>query len=55
MIDILVLYYSRDGATAALAREACRGVDSVSGVSARLRTVPAVSAVCEAVEPPVPE
>ncbi|MGH8193195.1 MAG: NAD(P)H:quinone oxidoreductase [Woeseiaceae bacterium] len=55
MIDILVLYYSRNGATAALAREVCQGVDSIAGVSARLRTVPAVSAVCEAVEAPVPE
>jgi NAD(P)H dehydrogenase (quinone) len=55
VIDILVLYYSRDGATAALAREVCRGVDSVTGVAARLRTVPAVSTVCEAVEAPVPD
>jgi NAD(P)H dehydrogenase (quinone) len=55
VIDVLVLYYSREGATAALAREVCRGVDSVNGVSARLRTVPAVSTVCEAVEAPVPD
>jgi NAD(P)H dehydrogenase (quinone) len=48
------VYYSRKGATAALAREICQGVDAVSGASARLRTVPAVSAVCEAVEPAVP-
>jgi NAD(P)H dehydrogenase (quinone) len=54
-IDILVVYYSRNGATAALAREICQGVDAVSGAAARLRTVPAVSAVCEAVEPAVPE
>jgi NAD(P)H dehydrogenase (quinone) len=52
--DILVLYYSRKGATAALAREVCQGVDSVAGAVARLRTVPAVSTVCEATEPPVP-
>jgi NAD(P)H dehydrogenase (quinone) len=52
--DILVVYYSRKGATAALAREVCQGVDSVSGAAARLRTVPAVSTVCEATEPPVP-
>jgi NAD(P)H dehydrogenase (quinone) len=55
MAEILVLYYSRKGATAALAREICHGIDSVPGASARLRTVPAVSTVCEAVEPPVPE
>lgn len=54
MTDILVLYFSRDGATEALAREVCLGVDSVAGASARLRTVPAVSAVCEATEDSVP-
>ncbi len=54
-IDILVLYYSRYGATEALAREVCRGIDSVSGCSARLRTVPPVSAVCEATESTIPE
>lgn len=55
MADILVLYYSRNGATEALAREVCRGVDSVAGMSARLRTVPQVSAVSAAVEDNVPE
>lgn len=54
MIDILVLYYSRDGATEALAREIAQGVDSVKGATSRLRTVPAVSAVSEAVEDDVP-
>ena len=55
MSDILVLYYSRHGATEALAREVCLGVDSVRGASARLRTVPAVSSVSEATESPVPD
>jgi len=54
MSDILVLYYSRYGATESLAREVCRGVDSVKGMSARLRTVPAVSANSEASEDSVP-
>ncbi|MGH8281358.1 MAG: NAD(P)H:quinone oxidoreductase [Gammaproteobacteria bacterium] len=54
-MDILVLYYSRYGATAEMARQVCRGVESVSGVRARLRTVPAVSAVSEAVEDSIPE
>jgi NAD(P)H dehydrogenase (quinone) len=54
MSDILVLYYSRSGATEALAREVCRGIDGVPGMAARLRTVAAVSAVTEAVEPAVP-
>jgi NAD(P)H dehydrogenase (quinone) len=52
--DILVLYYSRFGATEALAREICEGVDSVSGASARLRTVPAVSTTVAATESPIP-
>ncbi len=41
MIDILVLYYTRHGATAELARQVARGVDGVAGCQARLRTVPA--------------
>ncbi len=51
---ILVLYYSRDGSTEALAREICRGVDAVDGARARLRTVPDVSAETEAAAPAVP-
>jgi len=54
MIDVLVLYYSRSGATEMLAREVAQGVDTVDGAAARLRTVPAVSTVCEAVEAEVP-
>ncbi len=44
MGEILVLYYSRTGATAELARHVCRGVESVAGAASRLRTVPPVSA-----------
>ena len=55
MGDILVLYYSRNGATESLAREVCQGVDAVPGMAARLRTVPAVSTVVEAAEDPIPE
>jgi len=55
MGDVLVLYYSLHGSTEALAREVCRGVDSVPGMAARLRTVPRVSTVAEAVEDDVPE
>ena len=43
MPEILVLYYSRTGSTAELARHVCRGVESVHGATAKLRTVPAVS------------
>jgi NAD(P)H dehydrogenase (quinone) len=52
--DILVLFYSRYGATRDLARLIAEGIESVPGASARLRCVPAVSAVCEASEPAVP-
>lgn len=55
MKEILVLYYSRYGATEALARSVCHGVDSVAGASARLRTVPPVSPATEASEAPVPD
>jgi NAD(P)H dehydrogenase (quinone) len=55
MIEILLLYYSRNGAIEALAREVSQGIDSVNGVTARLRTVPPVSAVSEAVENHVPD
>jgi NAD(P)H dehydrogenase (quinone) len=52
---ILVLYYSRNGATATLARHVARGVGSVAGIEARLRTVPAVSPTTQATEEAVPE
>ena len=55
MNEILVLYYSRYGATEAMAREVCKGVDSVKGCAARLRTVPPVSAVSESVEDAIPD
>lgn len=54
MSYILVLYYSRYGATAEMARQVARGVEE-GGMTARLRTVPAVSAVCEAVADSVPD
>ncbi len=54
MSRILVLYYSRHGSTAALARQVVRGVESVDGCEALLRTVPPVSTVCEAVADDVP-
>lgn len=55
MIDVLVLYYSRHGATAAMARHIARGVESVRGAQARLRTVPAVATTTTAIAPPVPD
>ena len=55
MTEILIVYYSRHGATAELARQAARGVESVSGCTATLRTVPAVSAESERPVKPVPD
>jgi NAD(P)H dehydrogenase (quinone) len=54
-LTILVLYYSRHGATRKLAELIAQGVESVAGCDARLRTVPAVSTVAEATEPDVPK
>ena len=53
MAQILVVYYSREGSTAELARQACRGIES-AGARSVLRTVPAVSASSEAAPRPVP-
>ncbi len=55
MAEVMVLYYSRGGATAELARQVCRGVESVPGARARLRTVPPVAAASEAAPQPVPD
>jgi len=55
MAEILVLYYSQGGSTAEMARTIAHGVEEVAGMQARLRTVPAVSTVCEATAEPVPE
>lgn len=55
MSEILVLYYSRQGSTAALARQICRGVESVAGMEAKLRTVPPVAATIERVDAAVPD
>jgi len=54
-LSILVLYYSRHGATRKLAELIAQGVDSVPGAEARLRTVPGVSSVAEATAPSIPE
>ena len=51
---VLVLYYSRFGATRTLAEQVAAGVEEVAGVEARLRTVPPVSTTCEAVDPEIP-
>lgn len=54
MTEILILYYSQGGAVRDLAQQIARGVESVPGSRARLRTVPKISANCEAIEPEIP-
>jgi NAD(P)H dehydrogenase (quinone) len=53
-LTLLVLYYSRHGATRRLAELIAQGIESVAGCDARLRTVPPVSTVTEATEPAIP-
>lgn len=53
--DVLVLYYSRTGKVAQLARHVARGVEEVDGMRARVRSVPPVAATTETARPPVPE
>jgi len=55
MDEILILYYSRTGAVAALARQIARGVAEVDGMQARLRSVPPVAPTTEIGAPPVPD
>ncbi|MDH5766029.1 MAG: NAD(P)H:quinone oxidoreductase [Gammaproteobacteria bacterium] len=55
MTEILILYYSQGGNTAEMAQTIAHGVEQVDGIQARLRTVPAVSPVCEATEDTIPE
>ncbi len=54
MSEILVLYYSQGGAVKEMAQLIARGLESVSGAKARIRTVPKVSANCEATESDIP-
>ena len=55
MAEVLVLYYSRGGSVAKLARQVARGVEEVAGMQARLRSVPPVAPVTQQAAPPVPE
>lgn len=55
MIEVLVLYYSRGGKVARMARHIAHGIEKVPGVRARIRTVPSVSAVCEQTAPDIPD
>ena len=55
MPEILVLYYSRHGSVAAMAEQVARGIESVPGMLARIRTVPPVSPEVKTALPPVPD
>ena len=55
MSEVLILYYSRNGSVAQLARLVARGVEEVPGARARLRSVPPVAAVTAVAQAPVPD
>ena len=55
MPEILIVYYSRNGSVAQLARHVARGVEEVDGMQARLRSVPPVAPTTQNAQPPVPE
>jgi len=55
MNDILVLYYSQSGHVRSMAEQIARGIESVAGCSSRIRTVPAISTVCEATQDSIPD
>ena len=55
MTEILVLYYSRYGNVAKMAQQISHGIETIAGCTARIRTVPPVSAVCESTEDSVPK
>jgi NAD(P)H dehydrogenase (quinone) len=51
---ILILYYSRDGAVAEMAKYIASGVDTITGIDVKIRTVPPVSTTCEAISDTIP-
>lgn len=55
MPEVLVVYDSRHGNVAAMAQVIARGIEEVNGITARVRTVPRVSAVCEAIADTIPD
>ncbi|MGJ8513247.1 NAD(P)H:quinone oxidoreductase [Carnimonas bestiolae] len=52
---VLVLFYSRSGSTRQLAEAIAQGIERQRGISARMRTVPPVSAESEQVGPDIPD
>jgi len=55
MAEILVLYYSQSGHVLSMAEQIARGIETVEGCEARIRTVPDISTVCEATQDSIPE
>lgn len=55
MSEILILYYSRQGATAEMARRIAHGVEEIAHSMAKIRTVPPISATCEATMDSIPD
>ena len=55
MPEVLVLYYSRGGSVARLARQVARGIEEIEGMAARVRCVPPVAPITEVAAPPVPD
>jgi len=55
MADVLIVYYSRNGSVAGLARMVARGVEEVAGMQARVRSVPPVAPVTQTAQAPVPD
>jgi len=54
MTEILVLYYSQSGHVSSMAEQIARGIENVDDCTAKIRTVPAISTVCEATEDSIP-
>lgn len=54
MLNLLILYYTRDGTTKAMAQHIAHGIESVPSAEATLRTVPKISTVCEQVADEIP-
>ncbi|MBU6198227.1 MAG: NAD(P)H:quinone oxidoreductase [Xanthomonadaceae bacterium] len=54
MPEILIVYYSRNGSVAQLARHIARGVEEIPGMRVRLRSVPPVAPVTQTAQPPEP-
>jgi len=55
MVNILIVYYSRNGSTEKMAKQIARGIESITDAEAILRTVPEISVVCDQTEDSIPK